>query len=371
MKIFLSFIIKESKHILRDKRTMLILFGMPVVMMLLFGFAISTDVRDVRTVVVTSHYDQLAEKFIDALGASEYFDITAHVSTPADAERLMRDQKADVAIVFSQNFSRHRNDGTVRIQVIADAADPNMAQQYASYVQQIFAQKALQFMPTAIASMNQLPSPSVSTKLLYNPQMKSSYNFVPGIMGLLLMLICAMMTSISIVREKERGTMEVLLVSPVKPLAILIAKAVPYMVLSVIILTIILLMSVYILDVPISGGLGWIYLVSMVYILLALSFGLLISTIAKTQLVALLMSAIMLLLPSLMLSGMMFPIESMPWILQVITYFMPPRYFISAMRKLMIMGVGFDNVLAEFSVLSGMTVFLLLVALKKFNVRLE
>jgi ABC-2 type transport system permease protein len=369
--VILSFIIKESKHILRDKRTMLILFGMPVVMMLLFGFAISTDVRDVRTVVVLSHYDQLAEKFIESLSSSEYFDITDRVGTPADAERLMRNQKADIAIVFSQNFSKHRNDGTARVQVIADAADPNMAQQYAAYVQQIFVQKAVQFMPSAMASMNRQPSPSVSTKLLYNPQMKSSYNFVPGIMGLLLMLICAMMTSISIVREKERGTMEVLLVSPVKPLVILIAKAVPYMVLAILILTAILLMSVYILDVPISGGLGWIYIVSFVYILLALSFGLLISTIAKTQLVALLMSAMMLLLPSIMLSGMMFPIESMPWILQVITYAMPPRYFISAMRKLMIMGVGFGNVLSEFSVLTGMTVFLLLIALKKFNVRLE
>lgn len=347
MKQFKSFIIKEARHILRDKRTMLILFGMPVVMMLLFGFAISTDVRNVRTAVVLSHVNHQTHKMVERLGANEYFDILYKVDNSAAAEQLIRHQKADMAIVFDRNNA---------IQVITDGADPNMAQMYANYATMI-----LQSSDTSV----------MTQKLLFNPQMRSCYNFVPGIMGMLLMLICAMMTSISIVREKERGTMEVLLVSPIRPLMIIIAKAVPYLLLAFVILCTILLISKYLLLVPISGSLFWIFLVSCIYIIVALSLGLLISTVAKTQLVALLASAMMLLLPCILLSGMMFPVESMLDILQYISAIMPPRYYISAMRKLMIMGVGIDKVMHELMVLSLMTVVLLSAALLKFRSRLE
>ncbi|WP_337645432.1 ABC transporter permease [Prevotella sp.] len=347
MKQFKSFIIKEARHILRDKRTMLILFGMPVVMMLLFGFAISTDVRNVRTAVVLSHVNHQTHKMVERLGANEYFDILYKVDNSAAAEQLIRHQKADMAIVFDRNNA---------IQVITDGADPNMAQMYANYATMI-----LQSSDTSV----------MTQKLLFNPQMRSCYNFVPGIMGMLLMLICAMMTSISIVREKERGTMEVLLVSPIRPLMIIIAKAVPYLLLAFVILCTILLISKYLLLVPISGSLFWIFLVSCIYIIVALSLGLLISTVAKTQLVALLASAMMLLLPCILLSGMMFPVESMPDILQYISAIMPPRYYISAMRKLMIMGVGIDKVMHELMVLSLMAVVLLSAALLKFRSRLE
>lgn len=346
MKQFKSFIIKEARHILRDKRTMLILFGMPVVMMLLFGFAISTDVRNVRTAVVLSHVDHQTHKMVERLGANEYFDILYKVDNSAAAEQLIRHQKADVAIVFDRNNA---------IQVITDGADPNMAQMYANYATMI-----LQSSDTSV----------MTQKLLFNPQMRSCYNFVPGIMGMLLMLICAMMTSISIVKEKERGTMEVLLVSPIRPLMIIIAKAVPYLVLAFVILCTILFISKYLLLVPISGSLFWIFLVSCIYIIVALSLGLLISTVAKTQLVALLTSAMMLLMPSILLSGMMFPVESMPDILQYISAIMPPRYYISAMRKLMIMGVGIDKVMHEVLVLSLMATVLLSAALLKFRNRL-
>ena len=347
MKQFKSFIIKEARHILRDKRTMLILFGMPVVMMLLFGFAISTDVRNVRTAVVLSHVNHQTHKMVERLGANEYFDILYKVDNSAAAEQLIRHQKADMAIVFDRNNA---------IQVITDGADPNMAQMYANYATMI-----LQSSDTSV----------MTQKLLFNPQMRSCYNFVPGIMGMLLMLICAMMTSISIVREKERGTMEVLLVSPIRPLMISIAKAVPYLLLAFVILCTILLISKYLLLVPISGSLFWIFLVSCIYIIVALSLGLLISTVAKTQLVALLASAMMLLLPCILLSGMMFPVESMLDILQYISAIMPPRYYISAMRKLMIMGVGIDKVMHELMVLSLMAVVLLSAALLKFRSRLE
>lgn len=353
MKQFISFIIKETRHILRDKRTMLILFGMPVVMMLLFGFAISTDVKNVRTVVVLSSVDHETLKKVEALGASEYFNISYKVNTPAEAEQLIRRQKADIAIVFGQDFaSRHSG-----IQLITDGADPNMAQMYSNYAMQILSSSFTHHSP-------------LSNKLLYNPQMRSCYNFVPGIMGMLLMLICAMMTSISIVREKERGTMEVLLVSPVRPLMIIIAKAVPYLILAFIILSAILLISKYILLVPLAGSLFWIVAVSGIYIIVALSLGLLISTVAKTQLVALLASAMMLIMPCILLSGMMFPVESMPEILQYVASILPPRYYIAAMRKLMIMGVGIDKVAHEVLVLCMMAFVLLSAALLKFNKRL-
>lgn len=359
MKEFWSFIIKETQHIMRDRRTMMILFGMPIILMLIFGFAISTDVRNVRTVVVMSQIDHQTQRMINALDESEYFNVLYKVHTPAEAEQLIRNQKADMGIVFSTNFaSKHGG-----VQLITDGTEPNMAQQYNNYASQI--------MGTQLMNVMQRKAPNaIALKMLYNPQMKSSYNFVPGIMGILLMLICAMMTSISIVREKERGTMEVLLVSPVRPFLIILAKAVPYLVLAFVVLLAILLMSRFVLFVPIAGSLWLILLVSTIYIFMALSLGLLISTIAKTQMAALLMSAVMLLMPCTMLSGMMFPIESMPHVLQWVAALIPPRYYISAMRKLLIMGVSFRYVLSEVVTLLGMTTLFLTVALLKFNKRL-
>ena len=351
MKQFISFVIKETRHILRDKRTMLILFGMPVVMMLIFSFAITTDVKNVRTVVVTSQMDLQTQRAVERLSQSEYFTITQTVNTPKDAELLIRNQKADMAIVFAPDFaSKHRG-----IQIIVDGADPNMAQQWTNYATNV---------------ITNMPGGVVNAKLLYNPQMRSAYNFVPAILGMLLMLVCAMMTSISIVREKERGTMELLLVSPVRPLMIMIAKVVPYLVLAFAILTTILLMARYVLDVPLAGSIVWIYVISTIYIILALSLGLLISTIATTQLMALLLSAMVLLMPIVMLSGMIFPVESMPEVLQWFAALVPPRYYIQAMRKLMIMGVDISNIVREIYILSAMALFLLIVALAKFKKRL-
>ena len=352
MKQFRSFVIKEGKHILRDKRTMLILFGMPLVLMLIFGFAITTDVKNVRTIVVTSSMDHLTQQAVDRLAASEYFTVTQVVATPREAERVIRSQKADMAIVFGPDFASKRSG----LQLIVDGADPNMAQQWTNY---------------ATAVLLNADGGATNTKMLYNPQLKSAYNFVPAIMGMLLMLVCAMMTSISIVREKEKGTMEVLLVSPIKPLMIIIAKAIPYLVLAVVILVIILMMARFVLGVPLVGSLFWIIVISVIYILLALSLGLLISNVAKTQLVALLLSAMVLLLPIVMLSGMLFPVESMPRVLQWIAAVIPPRYYIEAMRKLMIMGVGIKEVAREVLILVGMLVLLMTLALAKFNKRLE
>ena len=352
MKQFISFIIKEAKHIVRDKRTMLILFGMPIIMMLLFGYAVRNDVRNVRTVIVMSNTDYITQQAVDRLSASEYFTITQVVATPAEAEQAIRDQKVDLAIVFGKDYASVHSG----LQFIVDGADPNMAQQWTQYANAV------------ITNPN---NGLVNTKLLYNPQMKSAYNFVPAIMGTLLMLVCAMMTSISIVREKERGTMEVLLVSPVRPILIIIAKVIPYLVLAFIILIVILLMANSLLGVPVQGSVFWIFVISTIYILLALSLGLLVSNIAKTQLVALLLSAMVLLMPIVMLSGMFFPIESMPKVLQYVSAIIPTRYYTSAMRKLMIMGVGVRQVMHEMIVLICMLIGLLGLSFAMFNKRLE
>lgn len=365
--MFIAFVGKEIRHILRDRRTMLILFGMPLIMMLLFGFAISTDVKDVRLVAVTTPADHLTQRMLARLDASEYFILTHTTHTTIEAEQLIRNGQADIAIVFSPRFADRLPKGQGQVQLILDGADPNQASMQGAYATQIL--QAGMAEATSAAHVPQ--STEIITRLLYNPQMKSAYNFVPGIMGLLLLLICAMMTSVSIVREKERGTMEVLLVSPIRPLLILIAKAVPYFLLSIIILLFILGISNFVLKVPVSGNLLAILTLCLLYIFLALCLGLLISVVAKTQLQALLISGMLMLMPNLLLSGMIYPIESMPLPLQWFSAIIPARWFIAAIRKLMVMGVGLQMVGRELLILTAMSLLILGIALKKFKTRLE
>lgn len=364
MNQFISFVIKETKHIVRDRRTMLILFGMPVVMMLIFGFAITTDVRNVKVTMVTAVMNPRIQQVVQRIDASEYFVVTHTVSNTQEAKQLLADHHADMAIVFSNDFANERYSEQASVQFLVDYTDPNMAEQRVSYIQQIIMDE-LHNQQTAQQQA------IANTKLLYNPQMKSAYNFVPGIMGMLLMLICAMMTSVSIVREKERGTMEVLLVSPVKPLYIMIAKTVPYFVLSIFILISILLISKFILAVPIEGSVITILAVSLLYIVLALALGMLISVVSQTQVVALLISGMLLIMPSTMLSGMIYPIESMPTVIQYISTIVPTRWYVSAIKKVMIMGVGVDMIYEELIIMLGMTLLFLGIALKKFKIRLS
>ena len=364
MNQFISFVIKETKHIVRDRRTMLILFGVPVVMMLIFGFAITTDVRNVKVTVVTAVMNPRIQQVVQRIDASEYFVVTQTVSNTQEAKQLLAGHQADMAIVFSNDFANERYSEQASVQFLVDYTDPNMAEQRVSYIQQII-------MDELRSQQTAQQQAIANTKLLYNPQMKSAYNFVPGIMGMLLMLICAMMTSVSIVREKERGTMEVLLVSPVKPLYIMIAKTVPYFVLSIFILISILLISKFILAVPIEGSVITILAVSLLYIVLALALGMLISVVSQTQVVALLISGMLLIMPSTMLSGMIYPIESMPTVIQYISTIVPTRWYVSAIKKVMIMGVGVNMIYEELIIMLGMTLLFLGIALKKFKIRLS
>lgn len=367
MKQFIAFVIKEFSHIFRDKRTVLILLGMPVVQIILFGFAISTEVKNAKIVVVDPSHDEVTRKIIDRLDASEYFSIKDMVNTPQQGEALLRKGSADLVVCFSRQFAANLYTGNAKVQLIEDASDPNMATMQTNYASATINAVQKEILPPNIHNAT-FPS---NIKLLYNPQMKSAYNFVPGVMGMILMLICAMMTSISIVREKETGTMEILLVSPIKPIYIILAKAVPYFVLSIVNLIIILLLSVFVLDVPLAGSLFWLTTVSLLFIFVSLSLGLLISTITETQVAAMLISGMMLILPTLLLSGMIFPIENMPKILQILSSIIPARWYIQAVRKLMIEGVDITFVLKEVSILTIMGIVLISLSLKNFKNRLE
>ena len=362
MKQFLAFIKIEFFHIFRDRRTMLILLGMPVLQIILFGFAITTELNHSRVAVLDPSKDAVTTRITERIDENRYFSVVKELSSASDIETVFRHDEADIVVAFTPDFDANLSTGEAGIQLVVDATDPNTGNMMASYVQGIVGQ--------ALQSGTQ-SSPIVQTHLLFNPQMKSAYNFVPGVMGLILMLICAMMTSISIVREKETGTMEVLLVSPIRPIFIILAKAVPYLVLSCVNLATILLLSVYVLHVPVEGSLWTLSFLSLLLIAVALSLGLLISCVVQNQVAAMIVSGMGLMMPVMLLSGMIFPIESMPAVLQWISNIIPARWYIQAVKKVMIEGLGMAAVWHEALILSGMAALLIGLSLKKFKERLE
>ena len=360
---FGSFVKKESLHILRDKRTMLVVMLIPVMLMTLFGFAISTEVNNINVAVVASERTDGVRDAVERLSQNEYFTFKGYISQD-DIDPYLRSGKAGAVVVFASDYDRRAALAAAGVatkpivQLIVDASNVNTAGSATAYLQNILLGSASQ-------------QAMFETRMLFNPQMRSSYNFVPGIMGLIFILVCAMMTSVSIVREKEVGTMEVLLVSPVRPVKIIFAKMIPYFVISCINLATILLIARYLLDVPMSGGLGGIITISLIYLILALALGLLVSTLASSQVVALLISAMVMLLPMMMLSGMVFPIENLPTVLQPLPYIVPARWYIEAIRKMMIMGLPLSAVVKEVLILILMTFVLMGVSLKKFKDKLE
>ncbi len=345
MNILGSLIKKEAIHIIRDRRTMLITLVMPLVLLLLFGFAISTEVNDVRVAVAVDRHTDSTRHIIQALDVNSYFTFEG-LTGATDVESLLRQGKIDAALIL-------RTDGTeTPYQIIVDASNPTVAQAAVSYISGVVEHSG---------------SSPVITRTLYNPRMKSSYNFVPGIMGMIFILICAIMTSVSIVREKETGTMDLLLVSPVRPISILIGKLVPYFILSCVILAIMLTMAYTVLALPLSGSIFAVITVSLIYIVVSLSIGLLVSALVDNQVSALIVSAMLFMVPVIMLSGMIFPIDNMPVPLQGLSCIIPARWYISAMRKLMIQQLGFEEVLTEVLVMVGMIGILLVAQLGKFN----
>lgn len=368
MKQFFAFVKKEFFHILRDRRTLLILLGMPVVQILLFGFAINMDVQNVRTIVYAPSHEEITANITQRIASNPNIDFKGEAFSFHEVESMIRKGEVEMAVIFDPNFNTNLTKARkAQIQILTDASDPNIGTISTNYIMAIIGEYQQEIM-----GIRHIPYQiDVKSRLLYNSEMKSAYTFVPGIMGLVLMIICSIMTSISIVREKERGTMEVLLASPLKPTTVLISKTIPYLVLSFVNLVTILLLSVFVLDVPIRGNIALLVGVSTLYIFLALSLGLLISTMVRTQVVAVIVSGIGLLMPLLILSGMIFPIDNMPQILRVLSVFIPARWFIDAVRKIMIEGLGFYHIWKEVVILLGMTVFLVVLSIKNIKSRLQ
>ena len=368
MKQFLFFIRKEFLHVMRDRRTLFILFAMPLTQILIFGFALTTEVKNARIGVLDQSKDEASTAIVHRLEASRYFDVAAHYKSSAELEQGFRRGEIRMAVVFQSGFREqlfHANKGEV--QLIADATDPNVANTLVNYASAI-----IMDYQSELPGYKSLPyRVNTELRMLYNPQLNGSYSFVPGVMGMVLLLVCAMMTSISIVREKEIGTMEVILVSPIVPIRVVIAKMVPYFLLSAVNIASILLLSVFVLEVPIRGSLILLVSECLLFTLTSLSVGLLISNVAASQQVAMLMSLMGMFLPTIMLSGFMFPIENMPLPLQIVSNIVPSKWFFIIVKNVMIKGVGFSHIWKETLILMGMLVFLLAVSIRKFKTRLE
>jgi len=368
MKQLLSFIRKEFYHILRDRTTMMILLLMPIIQIILFGFALTTEVKNTEVAVLAPTNDDASNRIIDKINASAYFDVVARIHKTEEIQPIFRDAKAKLIVIFEDHFDEKlRKTGKAHIQLLADATDPNAATSFTFYASNIIASYQKELMGAGGNPYQIIPE----VKMLYNPQMVGAFNFVPGVLGMILILICAMMTSIAIVREKEMGTMEILLVSPMKPIYIILSKITPYFVLSCINFTTTILLSVFVLKVPIVGSLSSLVVVSLLYIFLSLSIGLLVSTITNSQQAAMLISGMAFMIPVMLLSGMMFPIENMPVALQIISNIVPAKWYISAVKAIMIEGLGITSVLKEVGVMSLMIVILITISLRKFKIRLE
>ncbi len=367
MKQFLAFVRKEFYHVFRDKKTLLLLFGLPVAQIVLFGFALTNEIKNARIVICDYAKDHATQRIISQFEASNSFEIEKMALSHRQIESAFKKGNTKLVIVFPARFQEdllHLN--SAQVQIIADASDPNTATSLTHYATNIIMdyQRGLVQSSTVPYSIN------TEIRMIYNPELKGATNFVPGVMALVLLLICVLMTSVSIVREKENGTMEVLLVSPFHPFLVIVSKAVPYLVLSLINLAVILLLSSFVLGLSINGNVLLLFGVSALFIITALSLGLLVSNIVATQQAAMLVSLMGMLVPTLLLTGFMFPLENMPEFLQVIANVVPSKWYYIIIKAVMIKGLGFTAIWKETLILSAMTVALLIVSIKKFNIRL-
>jgi ABC-2 type transport system permease protein len=367
MKQFLSFVKKEFLHIWRDKQTLFILLGMPIVQIVIFGFALTNEVKNSKIAILDHSKDAATASLITQLSSSRYFEIEKSLHSYKEIEEEFHKGKIKLVVVLPANFQsdlQHLNKAT--IQLIADAADPNVANTLTNYASAI-----VMDYQKRITDERKLPyTIHTEYRMLYNPQQKGAFNFVPGVMAMVLLLVCTMMTAITIVKEKEMGTMEILLVSPMKPIMVIFAKAFPYLALSMINIATILLLSRFVLEVPINGSLTLLVFESALFIMVSLALGLLISTGAASQQTAMFISLVALLLPTVMLSGFMFPLENMPLPLRFVANFIPAKWYYIIVKSVMIKGLPLKMVWKETLILSGMMVFFLTLAIKKFKIRL-
>lgn len=367
MKTFWAFLKKEFRHILRDRRTLLILFGLPIVQILLFGFALSNEVKNAPIVIVDEAKDAASQTLITQIDASKYFTIVGFLNKSSEIEPVFRKGQAKMAVVIPPNFAAdlahlHR----AQVQLIADASDTNTATTLVNYASAI----VLDFQKSMLNGAEMPYTIEIETRMLFNPQLNSAYGFVPGVITLVIMLLGAMMTSAAIVREKEFGNMEVLLVSPLKPFLVIVTKAIPYLLLSFLDVVIILILGVLVLKVPIEGSLGLLLAECSLFIFTSLCIGLFISTAVHTQQEAFFISSVGLMMPTIVFSGFLFPLENMPLILQGISHVVPARWFYIIVQSVMIKGLGFEDIWKESLVLALMAIVLLALSIKKFKIRL-
>ncbi|KXO01199.1 multidrug ABC transporter permease [Aequorivita aquimaris] len=368
MKRFIGFIKKEFYHIFRDRRSLFILFGMPIAQILLFGFAITNEINNVDIAILDHSKDASTEEVINKISASKYFTVKQILTREADIETAFKKGKIKAVLNFEKHFSRNlikQNQAT--IQIITDATDPNTANSITNYINAILQNYQQEKNRAIVVEYQIIPQ----ARMVYNPELKSVFMFVPGVMTIILMLVSAMMTSISITREKELGTMEILLVSPLKPFQVIIGKVVPYIFLSVINAVVIVLLSIFIFKMPLQGSLILLALESVLFIITSLALGILISTIAETQQSAMMISLMGLMLPVILLSGFIFPISSMPVPLQIISNIIPAKWFIIIIKGIMLKGVGMAFIWKETLILMGMTLFFIGLSVKKYKIRLE
>jgi len=368
VKRFIGFIRKEIYHIKRDKRSLFILFGMPIVQVLLFGFAITNEINNVDIAILDHSKDATTKEIINKISASKYFSIKQFLDNEAAIESAFEKGKIKAVLNFEKDFSRKLvTEKQATVQILTDATDPNTANTISNYTSAIL-QKYQQDINQDLKVLYQIVP---KTRMVYNPELKSVFMFVPGVMTVILMLVSAMMTSISITREKELGTMEILLVSPLKPFQVIIGKVIPYILLSVINAVMIILLSIFVFRMPIQGSLFLLGAESILFIINALSLGILISTVSTTQQTAMMVSLMGLMLPVILLSGFIFPISSMPIPLQAISNIIPAKWFIIILKGIMLKGVGLAYIWKETLILLGMTLFFIALSVKKYKIRLE
>jgi ABC-2 type transport system permease protein len=369
MESFKGFVIKEFKQIYRDKRTLLVLFGMPIIQMILFGFAVRNEVEDAKVMVLDASHGQVTRQIINKIDASNYFTVEGEIQRYDEIEELFQQGEIDEVLVFESNFARKLQRGErPTVSVITDASNPNLAQliqQYSSSIIVDFQQR--------MANDGRPRNAGISTNvnMLFNPQLESVNLFVPGLIAVILMLISALMTSISITREKEMGNMEILLVSPLKPGQIIIGKVLPYLVLAFVNVLTVLALARWVFKVPFRGSYTLFLLESLLFIFTALALGVFISTKANDQQTAMMASLAGLLLPTVLLSGFIFPISSMPMILQWISNLIPARWFLVIVRSIMLKDSSLLFIWKETLILGMMTIGFIALSVKNFKVRLE
>jgi ABC-2 type transport system permease protein len=362
MKSFLGFIIKEFQHIIRDKRTLIILFGMPLAQLLIFGYAVRNELTLTGISILDQSKDAQTQLITDKLTASGYFEITSLLEDESQIEDVFRSGEARMVLIYGPDYARNlQRNGVGSVQIITDASNPNMAQLVQSYTAAIISETSTS-RPNGII-------PEV--RMLYNPELRSANLFVPGLIAIILMLVSALMTSIAITREKELGTMEVLLASPLHPLVIILGKVLPYLLLSILNVITVLFIAQVVFDVPFVGNYIHFFIQAMLFTITALSLGILISTITNSQQVAMMIALAGLLLPTILLSGFIFAVENMPMVLQVISNIIPARWFLVIIKGIMLKGSGIELLWKETLILVGMMMFLIFISVRKFKIRLE